>query len=245
MSAKTDKYGANLSEVYEKYGDKSGIKNGKFAPRHPSRIMIAGPSGCRKTTTLVNMLMPRDEDIEMKFTQLYICAKDPEEPLYKHIRDTFEKFQELADEALYQTGQEPDTPYLYFTTDPQDVDVNELDRNERNIIVYDDCMLDLVGQHGKKMNEFYMRGRKANASMIFITQDAFAKDLKFIRSQCDYLILFNPGSAANIRLLVQELGIDGEKFMAIAKEAWNNKGFVFVDKNNLTNELGIRNGFYP
>lgn len=243
--SKPNRFGKGFTEVNEKYGKKSLIPNGKYAPKHPSRILIAGPSGCHKTTVFMNLILGDDPDCLMKFTRLYVVAKDLTEPYYEYLQDLFAKLQETADNTLTENGETPDPPYAYFTSDPTEFDLDMIDKDEQNLIVFDDCILDLKGDQGYAMNKFFMRGRKKSASMIFITQDAFAKDLKFIRAQCDYLILFDPGSASNIRNFVAEVGINGDKLLEKGRAAWSERGFVMIDKNNLTNDLGVRIGFYP
>ena len=88
-----------------------------------------------------------------------------------------------------------------------------------------------------------MRARKKNCTLIFITQNLFARGLKFIRTQCDYYILFNNNSGRSTRNAAEELEVDEDRLREASKQAWEDGGFVVVDKRNLRNEKGLRVGF--
>lgn len=222
----------SIPDALQKYKAPEVIQNGKYAPQHPFRCLITAPSGAGKTTLLLSMLCSDNPDIQTKFTRIYVCAKDTEEPCYQYLRDTLEQIEELSNAALIKSGQEPDTIFS-FVNDPGDLPkIDDLDPNERNIIVFDDCVLDLEGSKDRKtMNSFFMRARKKNCSMFFLSQSLFSDGLKFIRSNCDYFMLFPLGSGDTVRRAATELSIDPTEFAQVANIAWSDPhGWVYVNK---------------
>ena len=53
-----------------------------YIPDHPSRILIIGSSGSRKTNALLN-LINKQPDID----KIYLYAKDPYEAKYQYLAD--------------------------------------------------------------------------------------------------------------------------------------------------------------
>jgi hypothetical protein len=241
------RFGKKWNDVYNQYSPKSGLDNGKYAPQNPCRVLITGPSGCGKTQTLLSLIAnPDDPDTTMRWTKLYVCAKDLSEPAYEFLKEKTDKMTDLLNEQLAEDGQEADEELAYYFMDPSEFHVDDLDPNEQNIVIFDDCQLELVGNKGlKQMNEFFMRGRKKNCSMFFLAQDFFADNLKFIRGQCDYILMFNPHSSIHANIIQRELGVPKEKFAAASTRAWKENGFVMVDKRHPGDSLGLRCGFYP
>lgn len=222
----------SIQEELDKHRTPDVIKNGKYAPQHPFRCLIAGPSNCGKTTLLLSMLVGDNPDIEVKFTKIYVCAKDTEEPCYEYLRECLERVETLINESLIESGQEPDSIFS-FVNDPSELPkIDDLDPNERNVIIFDDCVLDLEGSKDRKtMNSFFMRARKKNCSMFFISQSLFSDGLKFIRSNCDYFMLFPLGSGDSVRRAADELSLDKTEFAQVASVAWGDpRGWVYVNK---------------
>ena len=110
---------------------------------HPYRILIVGGSGSGKTNPLLN-LVNNQPDID----KIYLYAKDPR-------------------------------AFMEYSNDMQDVHKNIEDYNSgkkrKILIVFDDMIAGMI--NNKKLNpvvtELFIRGRKLNISVVFITQSYF------------------------------------------------------------------------
>ena len=135
-------------------------------PDHPYRILIIGGSGSGKTNPLLNLInnLP---DID----KIYLCAKDPYEAKYQYLINKREK-------VGLDYFDDPKA-FIEYSNDMQDVYKNIDDYNLRQkrkvLIVFDDMIADMI--NNKKLDsivtELFIRGRKLNISIVFITQSYF------------------------------------------------------------------------
>lgn len=234
------KFGNSLEDKLCKYTDDEGITNGEYAPGNRCRVLISGFSGSGKTTLLLNYLLG-DDDKRINFTRLYLVAKDLSEPCYRLLIDTCTQMETFINEQLAASDQAPDVKILTTYDSPESLDIDTMDVDERNLIVFDDCVLELENSKSRKpMQECFMRARKKNASMVFLTQNFFHDNLKFIRMQCDYIVLFNMGSGDTLRRCAQELSVDVHQLADACKKAWAVPyGWVMVDKRKNKISIGF------
>ena len=147
----------------------------------PYRILIIGGSGSGKTSALLN-LINNHPDID----KIYLYAKDPYEAKYqflinkrestglKHFND-FKASIEYSDEM----------PDVYKN-------INEYNENREGkiLIAFDAMIADLIDK--KKLNsivtELFIRSRKLNVSLVFITQSYF-KVPKDVRLNSTYVFI--------------------------------------------------------
>jgi hypothetical protein len=135
----------------------------------------------------------------------------------------------------------PEEPIIesYFSSDIEDiVDVDELDRYKENLIVVDDFVTEKDKQ---KLIDLAIRGRKMNASMIYITQDWYRVP-KSIRLQCNYLSIFPSCDGNDISLIFREKGLHKK----LRKYYENNiKNFECLTIDFKTPEMKYRKNFTP
>ena len=144
-----------------------------YIPDHPYRVLIIGGSGSGKTNALLN-LINNQPDID----KIYLYAKDPYEPKYQF-------FVNKRESAGLKHFNDPKA-FVDYSKDMQDVykniDEYNTDKERQILIVFDDMIADLI--NNKKLNsvitELFIRGRKLNIPLVFITQSNFKvpKDVK-------------------------------------------------------------------
>ena len=126
-----------------------------------------------KTDALLN-LIKKQPNID----KIYLYAKDPYEAKYQFLINKREStgLKHFNDLKLF----------IEYSNDMQDVyknnDEHNIDKERKILIVFDDMIADMI--NNKKLNsivaELFIRGRKLNISLIFITQSYF-KVLKDVR----------------------------------------------------------------
>ena len=148
-------------------------RNLPYIPDHPYRILIIGGSGSGKTNLLLN-LIENQPDIG----KIYLYAKD----LFKS------KYQYLINkqEGVGINHFKDPKAFIEYSNDMHDVykNIDEYNPYKENkiLLVFDDMIADMI--HNKKLNsivtELYIRGRKLNISLVFITQSYFTapKDVR-------------------------------------------------------------------
>ena len=137
-----------------------------YIPDHPYRILIVGVSGSGKTNALLN-LINNQPDID----KIHLIAKDPYETTYQYLINKREKVR-------LDNFNSPKA-FMEYSSDMSDVYKNTEDyspHNKRKVsIVFDDMIADMIND--KKLNpivtELFIRGRKRNIYIAFITQSYF------------------------------------------------------------------------
>ena len=154
---------------FDDYANKNKTKhnlNWPYIPDHPYRILIIGGSGSGKTNALINLIEDQP-DID----KIYLYAKDPYEGKYQFLINKRESvgLKHFNDHKAF----------VEYSNDMYDVykNINNYNPDKENkiLIVFDDMIADMI--NNKKLNsivtESFIRGRKLNISLVFITQSYF------------------------------------------------------------------------
>ena len=137
-----------------------------YIPDHLYRILIIGDSGSGKTNALLNLIY-NHPDID----KIYLFAKDPYEGKYQYLINKREKV------GLDHFGDPK--AFMEYSNDMYDVYKNiedyNLGKKRKVLIVFDDMIADMINNNEVKpvVTELFIRGRKINISIVFITQSYF------------------------------------------------------------------------
>ena len=182
----------------------------------PFRMIIAGNSGSGKTQTLLNLLYNMPDTFE----KIYITTKCKDEPLYNYLED------KLKDKGLKITEGISELP-----------DLDTFDKEQTSLIILDDLVNEPAKQQ-RPICDYYIRARKKNASIIYITQSYYQVP-KLIRDNITYLIIKQVSSMKNLTMICREcsLGIDKKQLKEIYDDATANKqDFLLIDLEGNKNE---------
>ena len=138
-----------------------------YIPDHPYRILFIGRSGSGKTNAFLN-LINNQPDID----KIYLYAKDPYEK--KKNQYLINKREKVGINHF----NDPKA-FMEYSNDMQDVYKNIEDYNpikkRKVLIIFDDMIADMISNN--KLNpivtELFIRGRKLNIFIVFITQSYF------------------------------------------------------------------------
>ena len=156
-----------------------------YIPDHPYRILIIDSSGSGKTNTLLNLIKEQgNRDFADK---IYLYAKDLNELKYQFL---IEKPENVGIKHL----NNPNT-FIECSNTMDDVYENINDYNpsrKRKILIVFDCMIADIMTNKKFqaiIKELFIRCRKLNISLVFITQSYFSvpKDVRL--NSTHYLIM--------------------------------------------------------
>ena len=132
---------------------------------HPYRILIIGGSGFGKTNLLSHSI-ENQPDID----KIYLYAKDTYESKYQYLIN--------KRESVGINHFNDPKAFIEYSNDMHDVHKNIGDYNpekENKILIVSDMYAGMI--HNKKLNsivtELFIRGRKLNISLVFITQSYF------------------------------------------------------------------------
>lgn len=163
-----------LPKQYKLKGyDKTGIKTSPFF------LLISGRSGLGKTNALVDLLHRQNGS----YNKIILCCMNfKSDPLYVQM-----KLKNPTQMDVY----EKEVP---------DPDAYSKDKGCK-CIIFDD----MVGQKrfAKAINDWFVRGRKAGASMVFITQSYFDVD-RLVRRSLSDLYLFPSSNRRELDMILRD-----------------------------------------
>ena len=149
--------------------------------------------------------------------KIYLYAKDPYEAKYQYLIHKHEK-------VGLEPFNDPRT-FIEYSNDMQDVYNNIEDYNpgkkRKILIVFDDMIADMI--NNKKLNpvviELFIRGRKPNISIVFITQSYLnvPKDVRLNSTHFFIIKIPNKRELQQIALN-HSSDIDSKDFMKIYKK---------------------------
>ena len=149
----------------------------------PYRVLIIGPSGSGKTNTLLNLIHQDNNIID----KIYLYAKDLDEPKHQLLI-------EKRENAGIKNFNDPNA-FIEYSNTMDDVYDNIDDYNSKRkrkvLIVFDDMIADIMTK--KKFHaiikELFIRCRKLNISLVFITQSYFSVPKEVRLNLTHYLIM--------------------------------------------------------
>ena len=208
--------------------------NCPYIPDHPYRILIIGSSKCGKTNALLN-LINNQPDID----KIYLYAKDPYEDKYQILINKRES-----------TGLEyfnNSKAFIEYSNDMHDVykNINNYNPDKENKIpiVFNDMIADMI--NNKKINsvvtELFIRDRKLNISLIFITQSYFKvpKDVRL--NTTDFFIIKIPNKGEFQQIAINHSSdINTKDFINIYKKCTDKPYSFLVNDTTLSSDDPLR-----
>ena len=194
----------------------SNKKENKKRNDWPFRMLIIGPSGSGKTNTLLHL----------------INNFQPMDKIYLYTKDT--------DEKKYQAGiKNLNDPHAFieYSSDMNDVleyiNNYNINRDKKVLIIFDDVIADIMRSEKFKaiVKELFIRCRKSNISIAFITQSYF-RTPKDARLNSTHYILMKIGNKKELKSIAEEKSghLDFKDFLKIynycTKEPYS---FILVD----------------
>jgi len=151
---------------------------------------------------LVNLISLFSKGKKGTFATINIITRNKDEPLYKWI-------QTKTNQIVIKEGLS-NTPKL-----------DDFDKDKNHLVVWDDLVL---SKDLSMVENYYIRARKLNVSVIFISQ-SFFKIPKIIRNNCSYMVLLKLSGQREVNLILSEygLGITKEELMDLYKYATKEK----------------------
>ena len=131
------------------------------------RILIIGGSGSGKTNTLLNLINEQNY-----IDKIYLYARDLNEPKYKVLI-------KKRNDAGIKYLNDPNT-FIEWSNTMDDVyeNINNFNwsRKRKILIVFDDMIADTITNKRFQaiIKELFIRYKKLNTSLVFITQSSFS-----------------------------------------------------------------------
>ena len=182
-----------------------------YIPNHPYRILIIGGSGSGKINALLNLI-----NNLLDIDKIYLYAKDPYEAKYQFLINKRES-------TGLKHFNDPKA-FIEYSNDMQDVykniDKYNADKERKISIVFDDMIAEMINNKtlNSIINELFIRGRKLNISIVFITQSCF-KIPKDIRLNSTHLFIMKiPNKREHLQIVLNHSSdISTKDFIKIHK----------------------------
>ena len=220
---------------FDEYTDENKIeRNSKwpYIPDHPYRILIVGGSGSGKTNALLNLLN-NQPDID----KIYLYAKDPYEKKYQYLINKREK-------VGLNHFNDPKA-FMEYSNYMQDVYKNIEDYNpikkRKILIVFDDMIADIINKLNPIVTELFIRSRKLNISIVFVTQSYFKVPKDVTLNSTHFFIMKIPNKRELQQIaLNRSSDIDFKDFMNIYKKCTAEPYSFLVNDTTLASDDPLR-----
>ena len=187
----------------------------------PFRTLIIGPSGSGKTNTLLHLI-----DKFHPIDKIYLYAKDTDEEKYQYLINKREQ-------AGIKNLNDPHA-VIEYSNDMNDVleDINKYNknRNKKVLIIFDDMIM-RSEKFKAIVKELFIRCRKLNISIVFITQSHF-RTPKDARLNNTHYILMKIGNKKELKSIAEENSgnLDFKEFLKIYNHCTRDPySFMMVD----------------
>ena len=207
----------------------------------PYRMLIIGPSRSRKTNVLLNLIQKDNNNF---IDKIYLYAKYLEEPKYQLLVKECEN-------AGIKNLNDPNA-FIEYSNTMDDVHSNIDDykakRKRKTLIVFDDMVVDIMinKKFQATIKELFIRCRKLNTSLLFISQSYFSVPKEVRLNSTHYLIMKIHNRRELQEIAINHLAdIDYKDFLKIYKNCTKEPySFLTIDTTlPADNSLRFRKNF--
>ena len=199
-------------------------KNSSENDNWPFRMLIIEPSGSGKTNTLLHLI-----DKFHPIHKIYLYTEGTDEDKYQYLINKREQ-------AGMKNLNDPHA-FIEYSSDTNDVleDINSYNKknDEKELIIFDDMIADIMRSEKFKamVKELFIRCRKLNISIVFITQSYF-RTPKDARLNSTQYILMKIGNKKELKSIAEENSghLDFKDFLKIYSHCTDKPySFMMVD----------------
>ena len=200
-------------------------------------IVIIESSGSGKTNTLLHLI-----DKFHPIDKIYLYAKDTDEEKYQYLINKREQ-------ARTKNLNDPHA-FIEYSNDMNDVleNINSYnkDRDEKVLIIFDDMIADIMRIEKFKaiVKELFIRCRKLNISIVFITQSHF-RTPKDARLNSTHYILMKIGNKKELKSIAEENSrhLDFKNFLKIYNYCTNEPYLFMMVDTRPTTRVAFKKNF--
>jgi energy-coupling factor transporter ATP-binding protein EcfA2 len=179
--------------------------------RHPTTVLVAGPTGCGKTEFVYKLLTTREaiQPTPQRIIFIYSEWQPAYDRMKQALKNTIEFVKDYEPKPLYES----------------------ISPTTRNMLVLDDQM-DSENMKGNTLCKFFTQGsHHRNLTVLYIVQNLFNQDksMRTVSLNSHYLVLFkNPRDMTQIRSLAQQMYPKQAWFLVDAFDDATSKPFSYI-----------------
>ena len=201
----------NLASITNE-NNKEPSEKWPYLPDHLYKILITVGSGSGKKNTLINLINEQNNT-----DNIYLYARDLSEPKYEYL------IKKREDAGIKHVNNPNAFIECSNTMDDVYENINDYNpiRKRKKLIVFDDMIADIMTNKKFQaiIKELFIRCRKLNISLVFITQSYFSvpKDVRLNSTHYLIMKINNKRELQNIAIN-HSADIDYQDFKKIYRE---------------------------
>jgi hypothetical protein len=198
----------------------------------PFRLCATGATGSGKTNAIMRLF-----DRIRAFDKIMLFAKDLTEPIYEYFIDAIQQVEKVSGQSILMTSN----------TIEALPEVASINKKLNTVLIIDD-MISEKSKYLKRVEQYWIMGRKKHVSSIFLSQRYFAIPL-MIRTNSEYFIFTKLRTTRDLTFILRDfqLGVTDEQLMEIYKKATEGgfPNFLMIDTDNKNTNYRFRASFAP
>ena len=181
-----------------------------YMPDRCIRMLICGKSGCRKTNTVLHMLIKP----LIYYDKIYLYSKNLEQEKYTHLSKTLEL---IAEENKIPIDE------IFLSSNEEIIPISEMEDRNQKVVIFDDYVCE---KNQNDIINYFIQGRLKNCCVIYLSQ-SYYKTPKNIRINCSHYIIFESPTKRENEAICYDHGINKEAYKRSFKNEYN---FLYIDK---------------
>ena len=181
-----------------------------YMPDRCYRMLICGKSGCRKTNTVLHMLIKP----LIYYDKKYLYSKNLEQEKCTHLSEISERIAEVNKIPIDE---------IFHNSNEEIIPIREMENRNQKVVIFDDYVCEKKNQND--IINYFIQGRHKNYCVIYLSQSY--KTPKDIRINCSHYIIFESPTKWENEAMCNEHRIDKEAYKRSFKNEYD---ILYIDK---------------
>lgn len=208
----------------------------------PFMMGITGKTGSGKTNVLIDLILTKINC----WTKIWLCAKDPDEPLYRWLTDQIREVEKRTEsKILHVVNDVSKLPSVetFQAEVPKIPKTGVRDPSYQILFIFDDFICDNKKKL-EKIEQFYIMARKIHGTCINLSQEYYGTP-KRIRKNQGYAIFKHIAQETDLKRILRDydsLDVSYKKLSELYHKAVDSGEFNFfmIDLNTKDDNLKFR-----
>ena len=220
----------NVASLMESQRQPSDVINAQFI--HPFTCIVAGPTGCGKSTFVKTFLSKAPELVDKPFDYIFVFLGTDKED-NETLASLQQTFSGVAHVRIFEVNKLYADKKGNFSHDLHEILAQKHLEKERGCIIFDDLMREMT-EHEILMDLFTKHSSHLDVTVVNITQNAFhhgkraTSNMTLFRNTHVLVLFDSPLDVSPIRLIASRMGMDVKKMISMVRHVVQQHRYIII-----------------